>query len=145
MTGHISEAEACLAQLGEQEDDSSVERSLLGRSMAHSLLSIARNLETVAARWAPTIDPADVVEADILDGDPLHTAAALLEQIAIGDEGEQRERTIARLVLHATGERYAEAPQIAAHALAATEAGHLQPFHYRVTQAIMALRIELPV
>lgn len=96
---HLSEAEACLNQLGEQDDDSSVERSLLGRSLAHSALSIARNLETVAARWAPPADPADVVEAEILDGNPLHTAAALLEQIAIGDDGEQRERTIARLML----------------------------------------------
>jgi hypothetical protein len=137
---HISEAEACLGQLGEQEDDSSVERSLLGRSIAHSMLSIARNLETVAARWA---DPADVVEAEIVDGDPLHTAAALLEQIAIGDEGEPRERTIARLVLHATGERYADAPAIAQAAL--NESSGPAPLHYRVAQAIMALRIELPV
>jgi hypothetical protein len=74
------------------------------------------------------------------DPNRLHDAAALLEVWAIGDEGEQRERTIARLMLHATGERYADAPNIAQHALD----GSTGENHYRVAQAIIALRIELP-
>jgi hypothetical protein len=74
------------------------------------------------------------------DPDRLHVAASLLERLAVGDDGEARERTIAQLILHATGERYEMAGQIAQEALDATEG----PAHYQVTQAIMALRIELP-
>lgn len=74
--------------------------------------------------------------------DSIWAAAALLEDAAIGDEGEARQRTISRLVLHATGEApYLQAPQIAEHALA----GSVGLWHYRVAEAIMTLRIVLPL
>lgn len=144
---HLAEAETCLHLVGQAASDDEEERSLLSRATAHALVAQAHYLREIGdqldrfPRPAPPADPDDVVEAEILDGFPLHTAAALLEGAAIGDEGEQRERTIARLMLHATGERYADAPNIAQHALDGTT-GRL---HYAVAQAIVALRIELPV
>jgi hypothetical protein len=125
--GHLSEAEACLGQLGEQEDDSSVERSLLGRSIAHSVLSIARNMETVAARGSePLADSALHVAAYVLA-----TAADLLD---VGS-------AVLMLVSHAKGSRWTTAPELARTALDASTGLE----HYAVAQAIIALRIELPV
>lgn len=72
---------------------------------------------------------------------PLWEAAALLESVAIGDEGSNREGTIARLVLQAArDEHYAGAAGIAEHAL-------LDSFgradHAAVREAVALLHIKV--
>lgn len=143
---HLSEAETCLRLLEQSGVDDPEERSLLARATAHAAIAQALYLREIGdqldrfPRTPTPADPADVVEAEVVDANPLHTAAVLLEWAAIGDEGDQRERTIARLMLHATGDPYAMAPEIAQHALDGTTG----PQHYAVAQAIITLKIELP-
>jgi len=71
----------------------------------------------------------------------LRAAAELLERVAICDDFPQAARTIKQLIAHAKGERYQYAPEIAQEALLASTG----PEHYQVAQAIVTLRIELPV
>lgn len=108
---HKAEAERLAEMAGDYPstgDDYAHEHYLLAKAQVHATL-------------ATLPDPAPVdPPADPLWDAPLYKAAALLGRVAIGDEGQQRERTIAYLMLG----QARHAADIAVHALhAARDAG----------------------
>lgn len=110
--------------------------NLLATAQVHATLEQAKWLREI-------VDQLDTLpRSRRMPHSPLWEAAALLESIAIGDEGSNREGTIARLVLQAArDERYAGAAGIAKHAL-------LDSFgrsdHGLVREAVALLRIAIP-
>lgn len=95
--------------------DGSVEQTTaLQFANTYALLAQVQYLREIGDQLDTIPRPEPIVDAEVIDfdEDPLHGAASTLESIAIGDEGPARERTIARLVLHAQIP-YVDAEQIA--------------------------------
>lgn len=114
---HLAEAERLVN--GDPDDQRA--------AIAHSLIAVAYVLRpaTTTPRFA--------------DEFPMFTAAALLERMAIGDEGDSREITIAGLVV---GKSEAFAQSIVMSAIQQTEEGTKE--RAEVFAAIQLLGIEFP-
>lgn len=109
------------------------------------LREIGDQLDTIPRR-EPVIacEVVDEAPADPLWDSPRYKAAALLERTGVGDEGEQRELTIARLVLGSSPKYSPDySADVAVHALhAARDAGGGNKVK-AVEAAIATLGIEL--
>lgn len=156
MAGSLRELEGLLERANHftygDGGDSRVGQALATEAVGRGLLAliplvkeIGDQLDTIPRR-EPVIDCEVVDEspADPLWDAPRYKAAALLERTAVGDEGEQRELTIARLVL-GSAPRYSPdyAADVAVHALhAARDAGGVNKVKL-VEAAITTLGIEI--
>lgn len=113
MTDHAAAALLSLQAADEMPGIASAEYHHR-EALIHATLEQAKWLHEIA-------DQLDAMPRSRRRASPMFDAADLLEQTAIGDEGAQRERTIARLLLHTSdGHAYGSAPLIAKEALEAS-------------------------